>query len=78
MNTLARYGTTPREGHLKRMLQLSANRKHHQKYSIAFDNGDSSYENLEFFEHDFIGLYSNKNIPENMPEPRTREVYITV
>ena len=79
-NTLARYGTTPREGHLKRMLRLFGYLKHHQKYRIAFDNGDPSYDNLEFFEHDFTGLYpdANEDIPENMPEPRTRGVYITV
>ena len=79
-NTLARYGTTPREGHLKRMLRLFGYLKHHQKYRIAFDNGDPSYDSPEFFEHDFTGLYpdANEDIPENMPEPRTRGVYITV
>ena len=80
VNTMARFAMAPRQGHVKRMLRLFGYLKHHKKFRIAFDTGEPYYGDLDFVEHDWSEHYpdSSEDIPDDMPEAKTRPVKITV
>ena len=78
-NTLARYSSYPRLGHLKRVIRLFGYLKHHSKYRIEFDNDEPNYSGLNFIKHDwtFRYPYANEDVPDDMPRPKTDKVFIT-
>ena len=79
-NTMARFASAPREGHLKRMFHIFGYLKHHPKYRIVFDNDEPNYQGLHFVDYDWKTTYVDacEDIPDDMPEPLTREVSMTV
>ena len=80
-NTLARYATMPREGHLKRMLRLFGYLKHHLKGRIAFDMDEPNLQGLEFLDHDWKYNYpdATEELPYDAPTPKPtkNQVHIT-
>ncbi len=80
-NTLARYGTCPREGHLKRMLRIFGYLKHHNRARIVMDPSDPNLEAFEFKENDWTGLYDNaeEDIDPDAPTPvDDKELQVTI
>ena len=79
-NTLARFGSVPREGHLKRCLRLFGYLKHNHKARIVFDPTNPNLEALKFENHDWTDLYpfAEEYISDKCPIPKTeKELAIT-
>ena len=72
-NTLARYASMPREGHLKRCLRLFGYMKYNPKGRLVFDPTNPDLSEFEFQSHDWTDIYPNPQeyIPDDVPEPRT-------
>ena len=65
-NTMARYSSCPKVGHLKRVVRIFGYLKHHQKFRIVFNNNPPNYDDVEFVEHDWSEQYPD--IPDDMPD----------
>ena len=72
-NTLARYASMPREGHLNRCHRLFGYLKHHPKGQLVFDPTNPDLSEFEFQSHDWTDIYPNPQeyIPDDIPEPKT-------
>ena len=79
-NTLARYGSCPKEGHLKGIIRVFGYLKHHRKHRIMLNAEKPNYNRLVFQEYDWTHhyRYAKEELPPNMPKPITEEAYITV
>ena len=80
-NTLARYASCPRGGHLKAITRVFGYLQHHKKYRIKFDPGEPYLGGLQFIDYDWSTTYrdaSEEEIPPDMPTPVTNNVDITV
>jgi hypothetical protein len=68
-NTLARYASMPREGHMKSCLRIFGYLKYHTKGRIMFDPSDPNYDNIDFGTHDWTDLYPDaaESISEKTP-----------
>jgi hypothetical protein len=80
-NTLARYNTKPREGHLKRMLRIFGYLKTHNRYRIRLDPSDPCYDDFEFVQNDWTGLYPDAEEdtdPDAPPPLSDKELRVTV
>jgi hypothetical protein len=80
-NTLARYNTNPREGHLKRMLRLFGYLKTHNRYRIKLDPSDPCYDDFNFAQNDWAGLYpdAEEDIDPDAPPPLSdKELRVTI
>ena len=79
-NTMARFSSAPRTGHMKRMFRIFGYLKHHSKHRIAFDIDKPNYEGLQFYDYDWTTTYRGvvEDIPEDAPPPVTKEVQMTV
>jgi hypothetical protein len=79
-NTMARFASAPREGHMKRMLRIFGYLQHHAKHRIAFDIDEPNYEGLSFTNYDWTTTYRgvSEELPEDAPPPATKEVKMTV
>ena len=81
VNTMARYGMHPREGHEKRMLRMFGYLKFRPKLRIAANPAPACYENFQFSDgNDWTGLYpdSEEPIDPDTPEALCPEITITV
>ena len=61
------------QGHIRKMLRLFGYLKHHKRFRLAFDTGESFYEDLDFVEHNWSELYSedsNEDLPDDMLEAK--------
>jgi hypothetical protein len=79
-NTLARYSSCPKQGHLKRIIRVFGYLKHHRKFRIEFDSTEPDYSVLEFVKHDWQDLYPGlqSDMPDDAPPAKTdEEAYIT-
>ena len=79
-NTLARYASCPREGHLKAIIRVFGYLKHHKKYRIKIDPDPPNYNGLTFTDHDWTEIYDAavEELPLDAPPAYVDEVYITV
>ena len=79
-NTLARYTTYPKQGHLKSLIRLFGYLKHHRKYKITFSSKAPNYEDFEFLTYDWTYHYRDAcdEIPPDMPKSITKEAHVTV
>jgi hypothetical protein len=68
-NTLARYASMPREGHMKSCLRIFCYLKYHTKGRIMFDPSDPNYDNIDFGTQDWTDLYPDaaESISEKTP-----------
>ena len=81
VNTMARYGMQPKEGHETRMLRMFGYLKHRPKLRIAANPNPAIYDDFSFSEgHDWSGLYPDSKEPTDpdTPEPLCPELTITV
>ena len=71
VNTLARFGMKPREGHLKRMLRVFGYLKSFIKARTVFDPSSPNLDCFNYVENDWAGLYagSEEDIDPKAPEP---------
>ena len=80
-NTLARFGSAPREGHIRRAIRIFGYLKHNNKGRILFDIAEPDTSRVEFKDNDWIDLYpdAEEAIPANAPLPMNdRKVRILV
>jgi hypothetical protein len=72
-NTLARYASMPREGHLKRCYRLFGYLKHNPKGRLLFDPNNPDLSKFEFQLHDWTDIYPfpQEALPDHIPVPRT-------
>jgi hypothetical protein len=81
-NTLARFASAPREGHLNRCKRLFGYLKYNDKAKLRMDPSDPNYEDLNFKENqDWKDLYpdAEEYMPDKMPRPvNKRPLHITV
>jgi hypothetical protein len=56
-NTLPRYASAPRQGHMDRALRILGYLKHHSKGKLRFDPSEPNYEDFEFLHNDSTDLY---------------------
>ena len=79
-NSLARYGSCPRIGHLKRVIRMFGYLKHHQKHRIVFNNDPPNYDGITFLDHDWNEQYPDvtSDLPDDVPEGFSGTAHITV
>ena len=80
-NTLARYNTRPREGHLRRMMRVFGYLKTHNRYRIKLDPTDPCYDDFNFVENDWTGLYpdAEEDVDPDAPPPLSdKELRVTI
>jgi hypothetical protein len=79
-NTMARYGSCPKAGHLKRVIRMFGYLKHHQKFRIIFNNDPPNYEGSTFLDHDWSEQYPDipDDLPEKAPKPFAGNVFLTI
>jgi len=72
-NTLARYASMPREGHLKRCYRLFGYLKYNPKGRLVFDPTNPDLSKFEFQLHDWMDIYPEpeEHISDCMLVPRT-------
>lgn len=58
-NTMARYASCPREGHMQRLLHSFGYMKSHNRVRIKIDPSDPVYDDFEFVENIWTGLYKD-------------------
>ena len=68
-NTLTRYGTIPREGHLKRALGIFGYLKHNAKARLEFDPESLDMNGIKFEDHDRMDLFPNATEARDPHEP---------
>jgi hypothetical protein len=69
-NTLARYGSMPREGHMERCIRIFGYLKHFAKGRIDFDPKDPNYQHIDFQKYeDWTDLYPDalEAVPKEAP-----------
>jgi hypothetical protein len=68
-NTLARFSTCPRIGHIKRIVRVFGYLKHHMKHRIEFNNDPPDYSGLNCLDHDWSTNYpgAQEDTPEHTP-----------
>lgn len=68
-----------RRGHLKEILHMFAYLKRRNKPTILFNSRHPLIDENRFQECDWRDFYSDasENVPENLPDPRVKEVSIT-
>ena len=79
--TMARYNQAPREGHLAAMLRIFGFLKHYKKWRLVVDATLlKEKEDKKESKNTWTDLYpdANEELPPNMPEPKGKEVQITV
>ena len=71
-NTLARFNTMPRQGHLQRCLRIFGYLKHNNKARIVFDPSNPNLDAMNFQDHDWTDIYpfAEEYISNNMPTPK--------
>jgi hypothetical protein len=79
-NTMARYGSCPKAGHLKRVIRMFGYLKHHQKFRIIFNNDPPNYEGSTFLDHDWSEQYPDipDDLPEKAPKPFAGNAFLTI
>ena len=79
-NTLARFATAPREGHLKRCFRLFGYLKHNAKAKTYFDPTPLDISGIVFTKNDWTELYPDAQelLPPSFPEPRTPKLRFVV
>jgi hypothetical protein len=77
---MARYGSCPKAGHLKRVTRMFGYLKHHQKFRIIFNNDPPNYEGSTFLDHDWSEQYPDipNDLPEKAPKPFAGNAFLTV
>ena len=80
VNSMARFASKPREGHLKRMLRIFGYLKYHAKGRIKIDMEAPNYDNLKFTEYDWTQHYPEafEEIPMDAPEPKVKSGQIAI
>ena len=81
VNTMARYGREPREGHEARMLRMYGYLKFRTKLRIAVNPAPALFDDFQFKdESDWTGLYpdSKEPIDEDAPEPLVPEITMSI
>ena len=70
-NTLARYNTMPRAGHMKRAMRLFGYLKSYSRGTLYLDPSDPNLEGIAFVSNDWTEVYpdAQEYLPENMPKP---------
>ena len=68
-NTMARYSSCPKVGHLKRVVRIFGYLKHHSKFRIVFDNDPPNLDGITFLDHDWSEQYPDvtSDIPQEVP-----------
>ena len=71
-NTLARFNTMPRQGHLQRCLRIFGYLKHNNKARIVFDPSNPNLDAMSFQDHDWTDIYpfAEEYISNNLPTPK--------
>ena len=80
-NTLARYATNPKEGHLKRMLRVFGYLKAHNRARIKLDPSNPHLEDFKFVENEWSGLYDGAEEtmnPDDPPPLNEKELQISI
>jgi hypothetical protein len=81
VNTMARFGVCPREGHLKRMLRIFGYLKYHTKARIKFDMDEPLIDSLDFKNFEWNELYpeATEEIAYDTPcaKETEKDVFIT-
>jgi hypothetical protein len=77
-NGVTRHMMQPREGHLKEVLHIFANLKHHSNALMIFDDTIVNWNEAAFTKHNWTNQYrdATDELPPNMPEPRGNAVQI--
>ena len=81
VNTMARYGREPREGHKARMLRMYGYLKFRPKLRIAANPAPAVLEDFEFNDgNDWTGLYpdSKEPVDPDAPDPLVSEITTTI
>jgi hypothetical protein len=76
-NTMARYASMPREGHIKRCIRIFGYPKYNAKGRILFDPTDPNYDDIDFPGHnDWTDLYPDamEAIPEEAPTSKNKKL----
>jgi hypothetical protein len=76
-NTMARYASMPREGHMKRCIRIFGYLKHNAKGRIVFDPADPNYDDIDFSkESDWTDLYPDalEAVPEEAPVSKNKRL----
>ena len=68
-NSMARYSSCPKVGHLKRVVRIFGYLKHHSKFRIVFDNDPPNLDGITFLDHDWSEQYPDvtSDIPQEVP-----------
>ena len=76
---MARYSSCPRTGHLSHVIRIFGYLKHHPKHRIEFNHDSPNYSGLKLVRHNWAYHYpdAQEDLPDDMPDPVTSEVYIT-
>jgi hypothetical protein len=76
---LARFQSSPREGHLEQLFHVFAYLKKYNRSSLVFDWTEPTLDESKFKECDWKEYYpgAKEAIPPNMPEPRGKPVTTT-
>ena len=79
VSILSRYLVSAREGHLEQVFHIFAYLKHHPRSTMVFDDTVPSYRGERFLKCDWSEFYPDamEAIPDNMPEPRGKEVLMS-
>jgi hypothetical protein len=76
-NTMARYASMPRKGHMKQCIRIFGYLKHNAKGRIVFDPSDPNYDDIDFtMQHDWTDLYPDamEAVPEEAPVSKNKKL----
>ena len=78
--TMGGFRAQPRQGHMDRLKQIFGFLKHHKKCAIKFRTKMPDYSNYPGDDYNWEYVYGNitEELPYNMPNPKGREVKITM
>ena len=79
VSIMSRYLVSARKGHLEQVFHIFAYLKHHPRSTMVFDDTIPSYRGERFLKCDWSEFYPDamEAIPDNMPEPRGKEVLMS-
>ena len=79
MNTMARYGVKPREGHLQGVKHVFGYIKKYPQGQLILDTNDHDWSQYKIEDYNWSDFYPNaiEELPHSMPEPKGKEAKIT-
>ena len=79
VQTMSRFSSAPKQGHLDRMLRIFGYLKNYPKYGIVFDNQKHETPPVKHIEVNWDEQYpgAREELPDNMPVPKGNEAHIT-